>query len=100
MTFREIAKIIPVSTATICRWNSNFVAEIQDSAHKMKKVKSRKTSAPSEKEDEYQSMQSEIARLTRELKYANLRADAYNELINVAEKKFKISIRKKAGTKQ
>lgn len=31
---------------------------------------------------------------------ANMRADAYNELINVAEKQFNISIRKKAGAKQ
>jgi hypothetical protein len=29
-----------------------------------------------------------------------LRADAYDEMINVAEGKFKIKIRKKAGTKQ
>lgn len=41
-----------------------------------------------------------IARLEKELQDARLLADLYNEIINVAEKKFDIQIRKKAGTKQ
>ena len=45
-------------------------------------------------------LQAEIARLKKELAHESLRADAFNELINVAEKQFNISIRKKAGAKQ
>lgn len=41
-----------------------------------------------------------IARLERELEEARLRADLYDEIINVAEKKFDVQIRKKAGTKR
>jgi hypothetical protein len=46
------------------------------------------------------SKDAEIALLKEKLRMANMRADAYNELINVAEKQFNISIRKKAGAKQ
>lgn len=41
-----------------------------------------------------------VARLEQELEEARLRADLYDEIINVAEKKFDIQIRKKAGTKR
>jgi hypothetical protein len=42
----------------------------------------------------------QIARLQKTLAYESLKAAAYNEMRNVAEKQFNISIRKKAGTKQ
>lgn len=41
-----------------------------------------------------------VARLEKELEDARLRADLYEEIINVAEQKFNIQIRKKAGTKR
>lgn len=46
------------------------------------------------------SLQAEISRLKSQLAQASLRADAFDELINVAEKQFNISIRKKTGAKQ
>ena len=50
--------------------------------------------------DEVKALKAEISRLKRELADESLRADAYNEMINVAEKRFNIPIRKKAGAKQ
>ncbi len=47
-----------------------------------------------------ETAEEKIARLEKELEDARLRADLYNEIINVAEQKFGIQIRKKAGTKQ
>lgn len=47
-----------------------------------------------------ETSEEKIARLEKELDDARLRADLYEEIINVAEKKFDIQIRKKAGTKQ
>jgi len=47
-----------------------------------------------------ESLLQEIARLKKELRDARLERDLYNEIINVAEKKFDIQIRKKAGAKQ
>lgn len=42
-----------------------------------------------------ESLQAELSRLQSEL-----RADVYNEMINIAEATFKIPIRKKSGAKQ
>ena len=39
-------------------------------------------------------------RLRKELTKAEIKAEAYDELINVAESKFGIQIRKKAGAKR
>lgn len=47
-----------------------------------------------------ETAEEKIARLEKELEDARLLADLYDEIINVAEKKFDIQIRKKAGTKQ
>lgn len=51
-------------------------------------------------EDENESLQERLLRLEKELKEARMRAALYEEIINVAEKKFDIRIRKKAGAKQ
>lgn len=60
------------------------------------------TTAPMWKDSEgaNESLQQRLLRLEKELEEARLRADLYEEIINVAEKKFDIQIRKKAGTKQ
>ena len=50
--------------------------------------------------DADETIEEKIARLERELEEARLRADLYDEIINFAEKKFDIQIRKKAGTKR
>ena len=50
--------------------------------------------------NDVQSLQEELQRLRAELLNVEIKAEAYNELINVAEAKFGIQIRKKAGAKQ
>lgn len=50
--------------------------------------------------NESERLTERITRLEKELEDARLRADLYEEIINVAENKFDIQIRKKAGTKQ
>ena len=50
--------------------------------------------------DTGETAEEKVARLERELEEARLRADLYDEIINVAEKKFDIQIRKKVGTKR
>ena len=54
----------------------------------------------SETDVDVESLKAEISRLKRELDDAVLRADAYNEMINVAEERFSIPTRKKAGARQ
>ena len=51
-------------------------------------------------EAEIKKLKAEKARLESDLRMAEMKADLYNEMINVAEKQFNISIRKKAGVKQ
>jgi hypothetical protein len=51
-------------------------------------------------DEEVKSLKAEIARLQAQLKYEQLRADAYDEMINVAESMFKIPVRKKVGAKR
>ena len=49
---------------------------------------------------EIQALQAEISRLKKALAQESLRADAFKEQIDEAEKQFNISIRKKAGARQ
>ena len=51
-------------------------------------------------EDQLMELKAENKRLQDALDMANLRAKAYETMIEVAEKNLNISIRKKAGTKQ
>ncbi|MBP5517209.1 MAG: hypothetical protein J6X91_00885 [Bacteroidales bacterium] len=46
-----------------------------------------------------QELQAELKELRAQLTKAEIKAEAYEELINVAEAKFKIPIRKKTGAK-
>ena len=49
---------------------------------------------------EVERLKNEIAILQGQLKYQQMRAEAYDTMIEIAEKKFKIEIRKKSGAKQ
>jgi hypothetical protein len=70
----------------------------------VKKQKAKSQACPSPAGDpqgrDVKALQSEVVRLQAELKHEQMRAAAYDEMINVAESKFKISIRKKVGAKR
>ena len=97
----KISRIIPVGASTISRWISTFAAENQSFTRMSKTTPSHQTPTSPDKEcGDVKTLQAEIVRLKKQLAHESLRADAFDELINVAEKQFNISIRKKAGTKQ
>ena len=109
LSYRQIAKILPVSKTTIMRWIAIFAEENPHAQRmvklttnvKTRKVESVQTEPSSAKmPEDVQSLQEEVLRLRAQLEKAEIKAEAYEELINVAESKFKISIRKKAGAKQ
>ena len=101
LNYERISKIIPVTSDTISRWIRTFVAENSSSSSMSKSHHPHVSSASSESESvDVKALHAEIARLKKQLAHESLRADAYDELINVAEKQFNISIRKKAGAKQ
>lgn len=51
-------------------------------------------------EDRIRELEAENRRLNKALELEKLRAEAYNTMIDLAEKTFNIPVRKKSGTKQ
>ena len=51
-------------------------------------------------DNEVKELQKRVKELEVQLLAAEIKAEAYDEMINVAEAKFRIPIRKKAGAKQ
>lgn len=103
----RIEKIIPVSNYTISEWIRNFVAENPSyKSERMKQAEERRKkkavleSVDSPVPSDLQSLKAEVSRLRKALREESMRAELYNEIINVAEEQFKIPVRKKAGTKQ
>lgn len=103
MGYTKISKIIPVAEETIRRWCIKFASENTNEVMTTTKEKITDNHSPSRQEplsEDVVSLQAEIMRLRKELAKAEIKAEAYDELINVAESKFGIQIRKKAGAKR
>ena len=103
----RIAKIIPVHRATIYRWIAKFAVdnpqeEPSAMARKSKKDVQTQPEVPVNEAlpDDVIALQKEIKELRAQLTKAEIKAEAFDELINVAEAQFGIQIRKKAGAKQ
>jgi transposase len=98
---RRISRILPIGHSTVSRWIAIFAAKNGKKPIQMSKSKLPTHPGPASAPDkDVRILQAEVSRLQAQLKEAKLRADAYDEMINVAESKFKISIRKKAGAKR
>ncbi|WP_294081444.1 transposase [Proteiniphilum sp. UBA5384] len=111
MDYRSISEILPVSFASVGYWIHNFAKEYKSNTEIMEAIsnldKSSLEQSGKEKDKvntgsskDTASLESELASLRDELKYQRLRADAYDEMINVAEDQFNIKIRKKVGAKR
>ena len=93
----RIAKLnlVPLDKHTIAAWIANFVAENGTlTPHTVMQ------SNQEPNNEELQALKKKVAELEKQLKYQEMRADAYDTMIDIAEKKFNIPIRKKAGAKQ
>lgn len=111
MDYRSISEILPVSFASVGNWIRSFVKENKSKTEIMEAISNLDESSRGDsgkaKDNTHTgtskdtgSLESELAQLKEELKYQRLRADAYDEMINVAEEQFNIKIRKKAGAGQ
>jgi hypothetical protein len=98
----RIAEILPIGHTTAWRWIRKFAAENKGKTTSMARTKKKTVPKASDGEakDDIQSLKAELSALKDKLKQAEMRADLYDEMINVAEKKFKVEIRKKAGAKR
>lgn len=86
-----------ISRSTFWRWVRIFEESNPEISDYMK----RNTSSPvTDESSSLTALRLENERLRSELKEANLRARAYERMIDVAEEMFNLPIRKKAGTKQ
>lgn len=93
----RIAKLnlVPLDKHTIAEWIANFVAG-NGTVTPQAVMQSNQENCNGELE----ALQKKVADLEKQLKYQEMRADAYDTMIDIAEKKFNIPIRKKAGAKQ
>lgn len=104
LSYREISAKIGIPKTIIHRWMTIFakleVTHMAETKMSAKRIIGKR--APENVEDSVQSESTEqkIARLERELETERLRSELYKEIISVAERKYNISITKKAGTKQ
>lgn len=104
----KISKLIPVSPTTISLWFRNFAeggtgiksAETGSTSTMPDDIKTTDMKEAKPTDTDVESLRKEIEELKKQLSRETLRADAYNEMINIAEKKFNIAIRKKSGAKQ
>lgn len=94
----HISRIFPLSYGTVKRWLSIFSEERKDNESAMKK-KSSTTQNHMDTNEEIKALKAQIARSERNFNNARIKAELYNEMINVAEQHFNIRIRKKSGAK-
>jgi transposase len=101
MGYQKISHIVPVSKSGICKWIINFESERGNKYPKdMKQAKQEPVEKSTSEVTDNKTIQDKIASLERQLRKEKLQADAYDTMIDIAEKKFNIPIRKKAGAKQ
>ena len=101
----RISSILPIGHTTVSRWISIFVSSKGKAIIRgdmSKKVEDKASNSPRLSKDarELLRLQRENSELTKQLRYEKMRADAYDEMINVAEAMFEIPIRKKADAKR
>ena len=96
----RIAKIIPIGHSTVSRWIAIFAKEKGKISGANDMRKPQETASSSQEKDEIAKLQARVKELEAQLLHAEIKAEAYDEMINVAEAKFRIPIRKKAGAKQ
>ena len=120
MSGRAISRVLPLGFPTVYRWLRNFAEEEGErnpSSRDMKKEqqgkplgKSREESWEESREEsraeqgteseEIEALKRELSKTKKELEEERLRSRFYDRMIDIAEEKFKIEIRKKAGAKQ
>ena len=93
---RRLAKLIPeLDEKTIAKWIANFVAE--NGKVTPQQVMQEKETANAE---EIKALKAKIADLEEQLRQEKMRGRLNDKIIEIAEKKYNIQIRKKAGAKQ
>lgn len=93
LSYGEIAEENGIQVRTVEYIVRNFASE-QPTVPTMRKNKKEAG------QEEYDKLRAEVTRLRSELRRVQMRAEALDTMIDVAEETFNIPVRKKAGTKQ
>ena len=96
----RIARIIPIGHSTVSRWIAIFAKEKGKVIMEKDSYKVQTINIEKRQDTDIVELKKRVRELERQLLEAEIKAEAYDELINVAEAKFRIPIRKKAGAKQ
>ena len=105
-SYREIGEETGVSKSSVARILRNLVPANESSYELLKSMAKEKTDTERQRTreqrllEEVASLKAELRATRRELDHQTLRAEVLDEIINVAEHKFNIEIRKKAGAKR
>lgn len=95
----RIARIIPIGHTTAARWIAIFAREKGKIIGAADMAKSQETSVQTDSKD-VKELQKKIKELEAQLLAAEVKAEAYDKMIEIAEARFGIPIRKKSGAKQ
>lgn len=104
--YRKLQAKYGISRTTICKW-----VQIYQGIHGMERTQKQQNHYLRDMDDPNkkrlpkkqitaEDLEKKIAALEKQLQWEKLRADALDTLINVAEDKLNISIRKKSGSPQ
>jgi transposase len=96
----RISRLLPVSHSTVSRWITIFAKEKKKIPVMKVKRSYQSTKSVQEQGIDVQSLQKRVKELEAQLSRAEMKAKFYDKMIDIAEAKFKISIRKKSGAKQ
>ena len=96
----RISQLLPIGHTTASRWIAIFAKEKGKISGANDMRKPQETASSSQEKDEIAKLQARVKELEAQLLHAEIKAEAYDEMINVAEATFRIPIRIKAGAKQ
>ena len=103
LSYVEIGKKIGMSNSSVHRMLLNFDPENINEAEEMKTDNTNQEKPKGREQrlrDEIAALKAELKAVRKELDYQTIRGEVLDELINMAERDFKIDIRKKDGAKR
>lgn len=98
MGYHRISRIIPVPEGTIQGWIIKFADD--NRGNFMVKKKASQSGVPEEGATDVASIRRILQETRAELRRERMKSALYEKMIDVAEARFNIRIRKKAGAKQ
>lgn len=100
MTAEEMTEKYHIcSVQTLLAWVGRYLTE-ENSLTLRDKPESEEDMANKSKDDQIRELKAKLKQAEKKAEYEALRAHAFDTMINLAEEKFNIPIRKKSGTKQ